>query len=274
MEIGRCSFDNWYPIFRKDTVRGYFIPIPNDFKEFLMKGEFIVDEQMFPDLCAKVKNAISDLNGTAFVKLNFTAPTDAQWIGPQRTMEVKTFEDVIYLLKASTRVLVDLTKPFGEEFTETLNPIIVLKKYFNYKRDREFRVFYKTPKEYWVSSRYGDVPCKIDEKDIQNCIQNFIDKYAETLGDSHLILDLYISPKMRTHLVDIAPWNDATSSCLFDWDDIKNMSGIKVKVSTDVFVYPKEDPAVPVELMGGASLEEIIEAMKKLEELDKQNNKE
>jgi hypothetical protein len=141
--IRRCSFDQWYPIFTKDTIRSCTIDLPSDFQEFLLEGEFVVEDGMFPAFARSVDNAIEWLGGRAFCKLNFTAPTDAQWMGMNRSLMVKSFQDMIYFLKASTRVLVDITTPFGES-PNPCKPILVLKRWFDYDTDREFRVFSST----------------------------------------------------------------------------------------------------------------------------------
>ncbi|OHS98509.1 D123 family protein [Tritrichomonas foetus] len=263
-----CSYDNWYESLRKtnQAVRSQIIPLPDDFIEFLLTGEFLIEENMFPDLEAKVKEALRDLGGHAFVKLNFTAPLDAQWIGSQRTMEIKEFQDIIYILKASTRVLLDITQPFGEK-VEGIKPILVLKKYFDYRRDREFRVFQKTKGLRFISSRYDDVPCHIEEEEVNKLINEFINHVSEIIKEENLIFDVYISPKMRIHLVDVAPWNDATSAAMFTWEEIKEMNNCETRLCHECVIHPVEDPAVPVELTGGASLDEIIKAMKELENL-------
>lgn len=265
--IHKCSFDNWYPVFRKDTVRGAYIELPDEFVNYLLNGEFFVDEKMFPGLSEEFQKLTKELGRNVFIKLNFSAPTDAQWIGPQRTLDVQTFEQAIYLLKASTRIMLDLTNPFGEDIKEKVKPVLVLKKSFDYKRGREFRIFYKNPETYWISSRYGDVPCEIEQEAVEEKVRDFIKKYENYFGTDKYILDLYISPKMRCHLVDMAPWNEATSPSMFEWDDIKKMENIKVMLASDTLILPRDEPPVPVELLGDASLEEIIASMKDLDNL-------
>ena len=267
-KIKSCSYDAWYDALRRtnQAVRSCIIPLEQDFVDFLLKGEFMIKDNMFPDLELKVKEALRDLGGHAFVKLNFTAPTDAQWIGAQRTLEIQEFNDVLYLLKASTRVLLDVTQPFGEEI-EGIKPVMVLKKYFDYKRDREFRVFQKKKGLRLISSRYNDVPCRISKDDVEKIVDEFIDHVSDIIPEDELIFDVYISPRMRIHMMDIAPWNHATSPSMFTWEEIENMDHNETRLCEECIICPLEDPSVPIELTGGASLDEIIEAMKKLEEL-------
>ena len=50
-------------------------------------------------------------------------------------------------------------------------------------------------------------------------------------------------------------------------EEIENMDHNETRLCEECIICPLEDPSVPIELTGGASLDEIIEAMKKLEEL-------
>lgn len=264
--ILKCSFDQWYPVFRKDTVRGASIALPDNFVDYLLTGEFVVDTSIFPDLAAEFARAARELGPCVFVKLNFSAPTDAQWIGPQRTLDVRTFEEAMYLLKASTRVMLDLTQPFGVCTCSNLTPVLVLKKSFDYKRGREFRVFLRDTSTYWVSSRYCDVPCEIDECTVTQKVSDLITKYRDYFSSGMFIIDLYISPKIRCHVVDLAPWNDATAPGMFEWADIRGMDSVRVSLAGDTLILPREEPPVPVELLGDATLDEIIASMNSSED--------
>lgn len=260
-----CSFENWYPIFRKQTVRGVAVDMPDEFKTFLLEGEFIVEEGMWPDLEKRVDEAIEELGGRAFVKLNFTAPVDAQWIGNERSLLVRNFTDVVYLLKASTRVLIDLTKPFGEDM-ELEKPLIVLKKWFVYARHREFRVFVVNPNIFAITSRYCDVPCSLTRDEVRDLIEPFIRDAVNNFPHEKVIFDVYISPKLRVHIVDIQPWHETADTGMFIWGEMHGLTKSETRICTVVQIRPVEDPAVPVEFHDGKSLAELIEAFKQYEQ--------
>ena len=263
--IRKCSFERWYDVFRKRTVPSVVIDMDDEFRKFLLHGEFILDEGMFPELKRAVEKGIEELGGRAFVKLNFTAPTDAQWSSQNRTLLVRNFDDVLYLLMGSTRVLIDLTRPFGVEMAVE-RPILVLKKWFSYFRNREFRVFVKGPGAYAITSRYCDVPADLSCEQVDNLIRPFIDEALTDFPDEKVIFDTYISPKLRVHIVDIQPWNITANTGMFTWDEIEIVNACETRVCTEARVAPPEDSAMPVELQDGTSLAAMIESLKEFEQ--------
>lgn len=267
--IKSCSFENWYDKLHKNkkTVRSKYLPIPNEIIQFLLEDRFRMQDQFFPDFAKIVNESIKELGGYAFVKLNFTAPTDAQWIGPQRTLKVQNFTDIIFLLKGSTRVLLDLTKPFGEEIDD-IQPILVLKKYFSYYRDREFRVFQKNRNLRCISSRYCETPCSLAQEEVGALVNEFSNELSDIFPFDNLIFDIYISPKKKLHLIDVAPWNLTASTSRFSWEEIENMDHNEIRLCNELTIRPIEDQACPLELINGTSLDEILQSMKALDEFE------
>jgi hypothetical protein len=259
--IQRCSFENWYPIFRQDTIRSKVIDLPADVQEYLLDGEFIVTDDMLPEFQSAVAEGISELGGRVFPKLNFTSPTDATWMGTNRQLKVTCFRDLIFILKASTRILLDIVRPFGVPGSLGRR-ILVLKRWFDYLPDREFRVFFKMPEIYCTTSRYCDIPCRLDADDVDNLLDAFIDRVIPLFPFAEVILDLYISPKRRVHVVDIAPWNDAASYGMFSAQEIREMTRCETRLCNEVRIEPLEDPAVPLEMQGGTTLREILDSLK------------
>jgi hypothetical protein len=268
--IKKCSFENWYPVLRDETIRAKIIEMPEDFKNYLLHSDFVVTKGIFPELEAKVNDAIEDLNGSTFVKLNFTAPTDSQWIAPNRTLELHSFEDIVYVLKASTRVMLDLSKPFGHDVD--IKPIIVLKRYFRYKDNREFRIFMRDRKHFFVSSRDTSIPYHFDKEEVEELCDKMVEAVSRKLHPTKIVIDVYISPKMRPHIIDVAPWSPITNTLLFNWDELEHLDACEVRLSDGISIQPKEDPAVPVEMMDGKSLEEVLKSFKDYEEQLKQVN--
>jgi hypothetical protein len=258
--IRRCSFEQWHPIFAKDGVATRIIPLPDEFKTFLLHGQFIDDDSLFPDFRAAVESAIEDLDGKIFPKLNFTAPLDAQWLSQDGTIAAKSFHDLLYLLKGSTRILIDLTAPFGEVLE--VPAVLVLKKWMAYRRHRELRVFVKSPGLYAVTSRYCDIGASLTEDEIEEYVDPFIESACERFPGDRLIFDLYVTSKFRVHMLDIAPWNDVASTGLFSREELEGMSEIETRLADGCDVRRPEDPAVPIEMQDGKSLAEVIELMK------------
>lgn len=262
--IRKCSFENWYHILRQDTVRSVIIPLPDDFKEYMLNGEFIIEDSQFPELEQQVSQAIDELGGKAFGKLNFTAPTDSAWIGTNRSLEITSFNDFVYLFKASTRILIDIKKPFGLESLD-IKPYIVLKRWFTYKENREFRIFMKNKDLFFVCSRYVDIPCEIDDEIIEEKAATLVSIVVDKIHPTEMIIDMYISPKLRPHFIDIAPWNRASSALLYDWDELNTLESIEIRRGGECGIQPSPDPAVPQEMLGGASLEDILKSLKDFE---------
>ena len=260
------SFNYWYPLLKKDTIKSNFINIPEEFKNFLLNEEFIIDEQQFYDFSEKINKIIEELGGIVFIKLNFSAPTDSNWIGFNRTLEIRNFIDICYLLKASTRVLLDLINPFGENFD--INPILTIKKWFNYKQEREFRIFHKKNQLYFISSRYLYLPCPIETEIISEKSEILINLIRNTLKIDNFILDIYISPKFRPHIIDIAPWNQILNSYLFNWEELNILEKNEIRINNKIDIIPLDEPPVPIEFLNGSNLDQLIESMN---EFDKNN---
>ena len=262
--IQKCSFENWYQKLRSNTIRAHIIEMPDEFKNYLLHEDFIVDENQFPELEKKVNDAIEDLNGKAFPKLNFTAPTDSLSFGYNHTLEIHSFQDLMHVLKASTRIMIDLSKPFDENVT--VKPYIILKRFFNYKTDREFRIFMRDRDHFFVSSRNTFVPYHFNEDVVEDLADQMVEVVSENIHPTKLIIDFYISPKMKPHIIDIAPWSKVTSSLLYDWDELEQLEDCEVRLSNDINVQPREDAAVPAEMMNGQTLEQMIQAFREYEE--------
>ena len=268
--IKKCSFENWYPVLRDNTIRAKIIEMPEDFKDYLVNSDFIVEDGQFPELERKVNEAIEDLHGSTFIKLNFTAPTDAQWIAPNRSLELHSFNDVIHVLKASTRVMLDLSKPFNHECD--VKPVIVLKRYFHYKSNREFRIFMRDREHFYVSSRNTSVPYQMDEEDVEEICDKMVEAVSRKLHPTRMIIDVYISPKMEPHIIDVAPWSKVSNALLFDWVELEHLDECEVRLSKEMSVQPAEDPAVPAEMMDGKTLDELIKSFKDYEKQLEQVN--
>jgi hypothetical protein len=260
--IRHCSFDWWYSKVRPRAVRAVTIPLSPDFCTFLREGEFVTDETMFPELREAFESGLEELGGRVFVKLNFTAPSDAQWATSSGTLEINTFDDAVTVLKASTRVLIDLLKPFGEILDPPVAPVLVMKRYFSYFRAREFRIFVRNSEIRFISSRYCDVKCDLSEEEVNELITEFLTGVLEPIfPEQKMIYDTYVSPKKKVHLVDVAPWNETADAGMFEWNELKTLQGSEIRLSSGLRIRPPESNGVPVELLQG-NLDEIIQALK------------
>ena len=112
-EVSWCSIDNWYHMFKKFTFKSVILPIPNDVLEYLKSdGPLILpkecekDEESdsddeneseppsFPEFNVVVQDAIDTLGGAVFVKLNWSAPRDAAWMGVGHSLKCESLTQI------------------------------------------------------------------------------------------------------------------------------------------------------------------------------------
>ena len=260
-KLNKFSFDYWYPLLKNHTVRSNFMMMNDDFREFLLNGEFIIDNDQFPELKSQIENYIISLDGIVFAKLNFSAPLDSTFVGFNRTLEIKSFEDMIYLFKASTRILIDLTNPFGSDLLPP-KPIIVLKKWFNYKPEREFRILVKNSELFYITSRNYQIPCPIEEDTVFEKSKSIVDEVLNMLHCDNIVIDIYISPKLRPHIIDLAPFSPIIEPGLFSWEEILSGTDNDIRLCSEFMMQSNPDPSIPVEMLDGSNLNSILESYK------------
>jgi len=141
-QVLNCMFQNWYPLFKRLTFTSQIITLPEDFVSFLQEDNIFVEEKdwikrqkeedrydvgeeawqdeteeltsrrKFPELEQKIKEAIEDLGGEVFPKLNWSSPKDATWMMTSSTLRCITPTDIILLLKSSDLITYDLTSTY------------------------------------------------------------------------------------------------------------------------------------------------------------------
>lgn len=76
--------------------------------------ESTAQQPSFPEFHGLIKEAIRDLGGNVFPKLNWSSPRDASWIGFGNSLQCSCPAQVWTLLKSSDFVTHDLTQPFKD----------------------------------------------------------------------------------------------------------------------------------------------------------------
>lgn len=140
-----------------------------------------IQQPEFPILSNQLKEAVSSLGGSVFIKTNWHCPKDAFWISVGQTMCCKDFTDIYQLLKASSICKEDLIKhssPISEyeivaeesNISDTdcsddgsvqkddrsslyHNQFLILKKWHDIHPGTEFRCFVKNKKIIGISPR-------------------------------------------------------------------------------------------------------------------------
>lgn len=118
----------------------------------------------FPELQQQLQTILEKYNNECFVKLNWSAPTDAVFMLLNNSPKCTSVHDIFLLLKSSNRVIFDLEEMFkdchlAEKITNdedendienlasstttspSFDPVLVVKKWANLNPSQEFRVF-------------------------------------------------------------------------------------------------------------------------------------
>ncbi|XP_075455604.1 translation initiation factor eIF2 assembly protein [Ascaphus truei] len=190
-QVLNCQFSEWYPRFRRLSIRSVIIPLPDNVKDYLLDdGTLVVsgredspvcsqadcnsnqeeevqwsdDENTttltapeFPEFSIKVQEAINSLGGSIFPKLNWSSPRDAYWIALNSSLKCKSLSDIFLLFKSSDFVTHDFTQPFIHCTDDSPDPSVqyelVLRKWCELISGAEFRCFVKENKLIGISQR-------------------------------------------------------------------------------------------------------------------------
>ncbi|BBN06244.1 hypothetical protein MPTK1_3g19550 [Marchantia polymorpha subsp. ruderalis] len=181
IDVLRCQIQEWYPRFRRVSLRTKIHVLPQAFVDYLLEdGLFLPssseamptrtiatcpelqsedyvhwdeededDEEpevpSFCDLEKEIKASIEELGGAVFPKLNWTAPKDTTWIATSGNLQCRNFAEISLLLKASDSVTHDLLHAFDscEDQTKSSPEVVVLalRKWYDLRPELEFRAF-------------------------------------------------------------------------------------------------------------------------------------
>jgi len=185
----------------------------------------------FSGLEAQVAEAISELNGAVFPKLNWSSPKDANWMMFDGRIRCESFDDIILLLKSSDYIVHDLCHAF-DDFEEAeqqhaqdeVTYVLNLRRWHNLNPNSEFRCFWRHG-DLNISQRHtsqfveylGDAA---QRRVLFQLIKSFIEGLEDL--DACVVIDVYVDlpPRRRVWLVDLAPWSESTDPLLFTWDEL------------------------------------------------------
>lgn len=196
------------------------------------------DVPCFPAVEESIVAAIRKYDGGCFPKLNWSAPTDAAWVlgGSCRCASPR---DVFLLLKSSDRIAHDLhdaRRAYGDlDADVSPTPIVAypwvlaLRRWSNLKPSGEFRCFCIQHGVKMVAAcqrdRFSYYPFLPPVRArLLGHLQAFVLEHMAGEGLSlprRVAVDLYVDGDERVHLLDVAPFHDATDPLLFDWDELE-----------------------------------------------------
>ncbi|CAK0826469.1 unnamed protein product [Prorocentrum cordatum] len=215
-------------------------------------------------LHARIKDAIARFDGGVLPKLNWSSPKDAQWV--HGTLQCSTPQEVIMLLKASDFVSHDLCNSFDlcapvgrrrpDEFT------LVLRKWYDLHESGEFRCFVHSSRLVAVSQRqtgscFPHLACHEETEAIGGAVRDFFEKHVLSgFPLTRFAFDVYVgpAPRRRVWLVDFSPWGPTTEPCLFDWDELSELSA-RVEAPGAAEIDGQQQQQTLVEASGRARFE-------------------
>ena len=305
-----CQLPSWYTLFKNSSIRSVIIPLQSDFIDYLNQDGVVLpgnesEEEIhyesdsesedwsaaedcntttatapeFAELTKQIEDAIEDLGGDVFPKLNWSAPRDAAWISYNGTLKCKTASDVYLLLKSSDRVSHDINNPFRKcedrednTLLESSGFVLVLRKWQEISSSTEFRCFVKKGHIIAISQRdtashYPYIAQNYDE--IHSRIKEFFhQKISGKFPDDSYVFDIYLKSNKVIKLVDFNPFGDLTDPLLFTWDELskvepgENAESMEtmfrfVTSSTGVQPSPFLSSRVPKESLNLASSDDI-----------------
>lgn len=267
--ILNCQLHSWYNNFKNCSIRSEVIPLQTEFIDYLNQDGVVLPSNEneeenevhyysdsesesedwsaaeecnaatatapdFRELTKKIKDAIEDLGGEVFPKLNWSAPRDAAWISYNGTLKCATPSDVYLLLKSSDRVSHDINHPFrkcedGEDDTllESSGYVLVLRRWLEISSSTEFRCFVKKGNIIAISQRdtashYPHIAQNYDE--IHSKIKDFFHKkISGKFPDNNYVFDMYFKSNNVIKLVDFNPFGEITDPLLFTWDELSHV---------------------------------------------------
>jgi len=243
-------------MFKKFTFKSVILPIPNDVLEYLKSdGPLILpkecekDEESdsddeneseppsFPEFNSLVQDAIDTLGGAVFVKLNWSAPRDAAWMGVGHSLKCESLTQIWLLLKSSEFIVHDLTQPFkdcsdNEDQVSNVKYVLALKKWSGKVNPAtEFRCFIRNRQLIAIEQRdttnfYSHMLEEKDDivRDIKSFFnENVKERLAEQSGIDKVVMDIARPSKDVVKLIDFNPFGPTTDIKLFEWTELEEM---------------------------------------------------
>ncbi|XP_071960296.1 translation initiation factor eIF2 assembly protein-like [Antedon mediterranea] len=270
-DVLKCTFSSWYYDFEHLTIPSKILVLPPEVTTYLLADGIVLPEDegqsnrtndedeednnwtdeseetpppQFVEFEALVKEAIEDLDGCVFPKLNWSAPRDASWIAFGNTLKCKSLNEILLLLKSSDFITHDLTRPFdcchdNDSHTDSVQYELVLRKWYSLAQSMEFRVFVKQGAIVGISQRdftnYFPELHNIAAR-LQREIQQFHSRHITAQCNlQNYVFDVYRKATNNYLLIDFNPFGEVCDSLLFTWEELRNRQ--PGNMQEDIFRY-------------------------------------
>lgn len=265
MERKAFSTVNWYKQFNDITIPTKSIPLQKEIVEYILSDGIILPSDLngsdlpyermpdsdfddtdnedeseeqaapqdeypwYPDFHSRVSDAIEELDGAVFPKLDWSAPQDAAFMAFDGTLKCSKPNDILLLLKSSDFVTHDLTQSSDDHQFH-----VVLKKWEHILPSTEFRCFVKNGSLVAVCQRdifnfYSFLLHKAS--DIKENLLEFFNQFIKgKFTENNFVFDVWVkdlefnSLKSSIVLIDFNPWAEYTETCLFTWDELESIN--------------------------------------------------
>lgn len=241
----------------------------------------------FPQLEIEIKQSIETLGGSVFPKLNWSAPKDAAWISPSRSLSCTCFSEIALLFRSSDSLLHDLCTAYDSCDDKTSSRpqsfFLALRKWYpSLKPEMEFRCFAKSNELVGICQREVTTfyPVLVNEKDLlKGLIEEFFDDKIRTEFESeNYTFDVYVTKERKVKLIDFNTWCGSTLPLMYTWEELEEINGGECSelelriVESRRSVLPGLKTAVPydyIDMSSGSGWDQVI---KKAEEQYQRDN--
>ena len=181
-----------------------------------------------PLLNQRIDAAIARFDGEVFPKCSWSAPSDAAWISPHKTLKCCDAEQVLLLLQASDRVMHDLTAAYdGCSAPPPTRHVLVLRQWYKLNLGMEFRCFVRDRQLVALSQRHDDIFFDFlasSQSAFRAVLSSFLASHVlQQFPSPSFVVDLYLDQRDRVWIIDFNPWSPSiTSPALFTWNELQH----------------------------------------------------
>ncbi|KAF7258571.1 hypothetical protein EG68_04010 [Paragonimus skrjabini miyazakii] len=309
-DVKACSFDAWYNNFRDFTSESFILPLSPDFVDSILEDHIMLpktapvfksnksnpsdsddnwsecDEENesgprrpeFPEFEAELLCAIRKLGGAVFPKLNWSAPKvcfsfrylihsqDASWMLCGNSLKYFVAHDLTAPFALCADVPVEQLKE-----KQDFQPVLVLRRWSDYRPDGEFRCFVRARKLIAISQRMHDSYFQSVAQNVEHIKQELHTFFNKRIRDrfplNDYTVDLYYEPsnspnrRSKIILIDFNVFGLPTEPLLFTWSELEDNNLIErvsdpvIRVQTDRSIRPNvfSQYSVPIDLIDIAS---------------------
>ncbi|CAG9326488.1 CDC123 [Blepharisma stoltei] len=271
-----CQDHIWRANFGENSFKAYSITLPQAFHDFMNSDSIVIDENDSEDPAQLLlgsegmRKLISDINiGIEYVggkgvvpKLNWSAPQDALWM---HELKCCTYRDVLLLIKSSELISNDMSE--AEQLGIPL--VMNLVRYHNLADGMTFRCFVKNSEIVGISQKTSiNTPFLAELKIIltEKITDFYNDVVDPVINFEDFCFDVYVDipPRYKCWLLGFSSWDEDTSSLLFSWEELNQLSSLEFRTYDSESIQPNDYSAnrVPIEMTDGTDLEEFFKNLR------------